>query len=102
MNQQRRIFALKNSPYASIIRNAPNWNAILLNKDNSPNIVPIKFWGISIDTVSAKINWVPLDCDCNSYYTKSNFVCISHIVDLNQSMIDELQNKCNEKAKQLT
>src|ERR1700678_4524561 len=75
MNQQRRISALKNSPYASIVGSIEHWNAVLLNKDNSPNIIPIKFWGISIDTLSGKMNWVPLDKNCNSYYNKSNFVC---------------------------
>jgi hypothetical protein len=102
MNQQRRISALKNSPYASIVGSIEHWNAVLLNKDNSPNIIPIKFWGISIDTLSGKMNWVPLDKNCNSYYNKSNFVCISHIADLNDVLIMEIKNKCIEKAKKHT
>jgi hypothetical protein len=90
------------SPYLSIIRGIPNWNAVLLNKNNSPNIIPIKFWGISIDISTGKTSWVPLDANCTSYYNKPNFVCISHIVDLNETMIMDLKNRCIEKAKQLT
>lgn len=101
MSPRQRISELKNSQYLSIIVATKNWHAILLNKDNSPKIVNIKFWGIILDKTTAGLSWIALDEDCNSYNTREDFICLSHIVDLNQALQIELENKCIEKAKQL-
>jgi hypothetical protein len=100
MNRSHLKSAVK-SNYTSIVRSKSNWKAILLGKNSEPEILELKFWGIQIEFLTAKIVWIPLDEYYNSYYSKSNFVCLSYIVDLNESLLFDINNKCLEKAKQL-